>query len=158
MVNEIEPKQVHIPPVEKTFQVRLPVERAFRLFTQEIHTWWPLESHSVGGDQAHTCVFESEAGGRIYEIQRDGTESEWGRVLAWEPPHRVTFTWHPGRQASTAQEVEVTFEETPGGTSVRLTHRGWETLGEKAQETRRGYDTGWDKVLGRYMQEAGSLK
>lgn len=157
MKKELDEKQVEIAPVEKIFQVNLPVERAFRLFTEEIHTWWPLETHSVGGDRATTCVFETKVGGRIYEIQEDGAESEWGRVLAWEPPSHVTFTWHPGRDESTAQEVQVTFDAETGGTRVHLIHKDWELLGDLAQKTRQGYDTGWEVVLGRYSQQASAL-
>lgn len=155
MMSEFNGEQ--IPPVEKTFRISLPVERAFLLFTEEMHTWWPLESHSVGGDQTETCVFEPRVGGRIYEIQKDGTEVEWGHVQAWEPPNRVIFVWHPGRDEITAQEVEVWFEVMPGGAIVHLTHRGWERLGAKAHEMREDYDTGWDTVLARYSERAAFL-
>ena len=58
------------------------------------------------------------------------------------------MTWHPGREADTAQEVEVVFKETPEGTVVELEHRGWAALGEQAKEMRKGYSGGWEHVLG----------
>lgn len=145
-----------IEPVRKQLKVGLPVEAAFRLFTDGINRWWPLLSHSVGGEQAESCYFEGWVGGRIYEIMKDGTQSEWGSVLTWEPPVRVTFSWYPGRTAQTAQQVTVTFREVPGGVQLELVHSGWETLGESAQTTREGYQTGWDFVLGEYANQASS--
>ncbi len=76
----------------------------------------------------------------------------WGKVKACAPPHRVSFTWYPGRTEDTAQDVEVNFEATSQGTTLTLVHRGWELLGEAAEETRAGYDSGWDIVLGKYIQ------
>ena len=68
-----------------------------------------------------------------------------------EPASRLVFSWHPGRHASTAQEVELRFTETGDGARIELEHRGWEILGEEAVKIREGYETGWDFVLGRYI-------
>jgi hypothetical protein len=137
-------------------KVDLPIEAAFRLFTDGINRWWPLLTHSVGEEQAETCYFEGWVGGRIYEVMKDGNQAEWGRVLVWEPPVRVTFSWHPGREAQTAQQVTVTFSEVPGGALLDLVHSGWETLGESAQAIWENYQTGWDFVLGKYASQASS--
>jgi DNA-binding transcriptional ArsR family regulator len=137
-----------IEPLVKTIVVPLEVSGAFELFTGGMGSWWPLATHSVGAERARGCRFEARAGGRIYEIMDDGTESEWGVVKLAEFPRRVVFTWHPGRPASTAQEVEVTFRGVEGGTEVRLEHRGWERYGENAEAARDRYDTGWDQVFG----------
>lgn len=149
-------QSVRIEPLRKQLKVNLPVEAAFRLFTEGIGKWWPLETHSVGERQAETCFFEGWTGGRIIEVLKDGTQSEWGRVLIWEPYQKVGFTWYPGREPDTAQEVTVTFSESSGGTLVELLHTGWESLGEKAQASRNGYDTGWDFVLAKYIIQAAS--
>ena len=142
------------PPLIKNIEIPLPPAEAFELFTTGIARWWPLPTHSVAEDHATSCVFETKVGGRIYEIVDDGTEHEWGRVDEFEPPTRVTYDWYPGRDATTAQKVEVTFTESNGGTDVRLVHTGWETLGELAQEQRDNYDTGWDAVLGQLVEFA----
>ena len=144
-----------VSPVQKSITVRIPVEEAFSLFTDGIHTWWPLASHSIGEEQAESCVLEGRQGGRFYEVLKDGSEAEWGEVLAWEPPRRFVTTWHPGRERETAQELEVVFTAEGGGTRVDLTHNGWELLGERAEEARQGYDKGWDYVLGLYIDQAG---
>jgi uncharacterized protein YndB with AHSA1/START domain len=149
-------QSVRIEPVRKQLKVNLSVETAFRLFTEGIGKWWPLETQSIGGKQAETCYFEGWAGGRIVEVLKDGTQSEWGRVLTWEPYQKVSFQWYPGREPDTAQEVTVTFSEFSGGTLVELVHTGWETLGDKALASRNEYDTGWDYVLAKYIIEAAN--
>ena len=149
-MNKQQPVQEKIEPVRKELVVGLPVEAAFRLFTDGIDRWWPLLTHSVGGEQAETCFFEGQAGGRIYEVMADGNQAEWGRVLTWEPFTRVVFSWYPGRTAETFQEVSVTFRAVRNGTQLELLHSGWETLGDQALPTREGYVTGWDYVLGEY--------
>lgn len=138
-------------PVVKTVKVPISPTAAFELFTAGIARWWPLETHSVEGDDAATCVFEAGVGGRIYEKAGDGTEHEWGRVLEWDPPARVLFSWYPSRDDSTAQKVEVTFLPVGTGTKVELVHSGWETLGEAAAAKRADYDTGWDLTLARFV-------
>ena len=145
---------VKIEPVRKQMKIGLSIERAFDLFTAGMGTWWPLLTHSVGEEQAESCFCEGWVGGRIVEVLKDGSQSEWGRVLTWEPPHRVSFSWHPGRAPETAQEVTVTFNEIPDGTLVELVHVGWETLGPVAKARRDGYVTGWDLVLAQYVTAA----
>jgi hypothetical protein len=141
-----------IEPIQKQLKVSLSVEQSFKLFTEGINKWWPLSTHSVGEDQAESCYFEGWVGGRIMEVLKDGSEAEWGKVLTWKPYELVSFQWYPGRTAETAQEVTVKFSElASGGTLVELIHIGWETLGEKAQSTRLGYETGWDFVLAKYI-------
>jgi hypothetical protein len=70
-----------IAPVRKSIVVPWSVEVAFRRFTAEIGTWWPLRSHSLGQKQAVTCVFEGREGGKIYEVLSDGRRSEWWERL-----------------------------------------------------------------------------
>ena len=143
---------VKIEPIRKQLKVGLSVEQAFDLFTAGIGKWWPLLTHSVGEEQAETCIFEGRVGGRIVEVLKDGSQSEWGRVLAWEPPQKVRFSWYPGREPDTAQEVTVTFREIPDGSLVELVHIGWETLGAVAKARRDGYETGWDVVLAKFVE------
>jgi uncharacterized protein YndB with AHSA1/START domain len=152
MIDANKPESV-IPPVEKSIQVALPLEEAFNLFTRGLTTWWPLASHSVGEDDAVSCHVEEHEGGRVYEVNKDGTEAPWGTVLTWEPPHRFMMTWHPGYDSNMATELEVLFESEGEGTRLDLIHRNWENLAERAKETREGYLTGWDFVLGQYLTQ-----
>lgn len=137
-----------VPPVEKSILVPCAPGRAFHAFTSEIGQWWPLATHSVAQDQARDVAIEPRIGGRVFETDAAGQQSDWGRVLEWAPPHRLVLTWHPGRAAPTGQVVEIGFAVEGGGTRVTLRHRGWETLGADAARTRDSYDSGWNAVFG----------
>jgi uncharacterized protein YndB with AHSA1/START domain len=143
-----------LPPIVRTVSVNADAESAFRRFTVEMGRWWPLASHSVGEARSEGITFEPRAGGRIVERIAGGTEAVWGVVTAWEPPHRVAFTWHPGQSPSTAQDIEVRFAAAGEATLVTLTHQGFERLGSDAAKAYRGYPIGWSYVLGRYAERA----
>jgi len=142
--------------VEKSVTVSVPVDRAFEVFTAEIATWWPLRTHAVDTERSESVVMEGHAGGRLYERTPSGEEHLWGTIVAWEPPSRIVYSWHPGRSAETAQEVEVTFDPEGDGTRVGIRHAGWEKLGDRTEEAVASYDEGWDVVIGRYADAANS--
>ena len=140
-------------PVIRAARVARPVDEAFAVFTEQIGAWWPLPTHGVFGDAAGAVGFED---GRLVERAVDGRVCVWGEVLEWGPPHRVVFTWHPGRPADDASEVEVRFIEDGAGTRVELEHRGWERFGEHAAVRRRGYvgPGAWGHVLDHFADGA----
>lgn len=137
-----------LAPIVVEVVVAVPPARAFDYFTRDIARWWPLRTHSVGEADAVGVRFEGRAGGRLIESLRDGSECVWGTIEAWEPGARLRFSWHPGRDASTAQTVDVTFVAQAGGTRVTLTHDGWERRGDDAAKARDNYVGGWKLVLG----------
>lgn len=137
-----------LPPIERSISVPWNQEAAFERFTTQFGSWWPVRTHSVGGDRVSRVVFETELGGLIYEEHKDGRRFQWGQVLEWDPPRRVRFTWHPSRDAGTAQEVEIAFTpEADGGTRVTLISSHWERWGKNAHRARRGYELGWRYIL-----------
>lgn len=146
-----------IAPVRKSIVVPWSVDAAFRRFTAELGTWWPLRSHSLGQKDATTCVLEGREGGKIYEVWTDGRRSEWGEVLTWNPPHSVTFTWHPGQARDVAQQVELRFTAVGKETRLDLVHSGWERLGRAARRTRNGYNLGWNYVLRRWAGQPPTM-
>jgi uncharacterized protein YndB with AHSA1/START domain len=146
---------VAIEPVRRTIMVDCPMEEAFRVFTTEIASWWPLLTHSIGGEQVERLVFEEYAGGEVYEVAKDGARAHWADVLAWEPPARFVLDWQVN-PTEPATELEVRFAAEDGGTRVELEHRGWERLGERGEEARGNYANGWVTVLGRFEERAGS--
>ncbi len=137
----------NIDPFRRSTIVSWDRKTAFRRFTREFERWWPVKTHSVGGKKVRGVVFEERVGGRIYEELRDGRRFQWGRVVAWEPPNRVAFTWHPGRDESEAQDVTVEFTDDDGRTRVELVSTGWERLESPGNNARRGYDVAWGSVL-----------
>ncbi len=153
-----------IEPIHKSITVRRAPHDAFRLFTAEMGSWWPLESGSHGladhdaGEKTERLVFEEHRGGRVYEVLSTGVEADWGVVTTWDPPGRVVLDWNPSFDQRPYTEVEVTFTATDdGGTRVDLAHRHWERLGDEAgNELRAGYDPGWSYVFSeRYGDAAG---
>jgi uncharacterized protein YndB with AHSA1/START domain len=142
--------------VEKSVTVAAPIEHAFRVFTEEIATWWPLRTHAVDTERSDTVAMEGRVGGRLYERTPSGEEHLWGTLTAWEPPRRVVYSWHPGRGEETAQVVDVTFTPVADGTRVDVRHYGWEKLGERTDETVASYDEGWDIVIGHYVAAANA--
>ena len=149
-----------IPPITATAAVGLPVDQAFRVFTEQFTAWWPHQYH-IGKAEVAEILLEPQVGGRWFERGVDGSECDWGRVLVWEPPHRVVLEW----QISAAwqfdpdvhTEVEVRFVSDGDRTRVELEHRGLESLGAAAEMTRGIFDspTGWAGLLDRFGAEAG---
>jgi uncharacterized protein YndB with AHSA1/START domain len=141
--------------IRKEIFVDASPETAFRVFTEAIAEWWPLQKYGIYIEDAKGVAIEPMAGGRVVETAKDGRESVWGEVLDFEASSRVRFTWHPGREASEEPtEVEVTFTADRDGTVVVLEHRGWEGLGDERRAGRDGYDRGWNEVLEGYRLAA----
>ncbi len=142
--------------------VDAPLEHAFRVFTERFDQIKPREHNMLQVDIAES-VFEPRSGGRVFDRGVDGSECQWGRVLAYEPPARIVFTWDisPHWQIETdldrASEVEVRFsEQTPERTRVTLEHRHLDRHGEGWQGLREGVagDQGWPLYLTRYAEQA----
>ena len=138
--------------------VNAPVERAFQLFTVRFDQIKPREHNMLAVNIAES-VFEARVGGRVYDRGTDGTECQWGRVLAYEPPTRLVFSWDisPQWQIETdvarASEVEVRFvADGPTRTRVELEHRNLDRHGEGWEGTREGVrgDQGWPLYLQRF--------
>lgn len=142
-----------LEPIVREIEVGRAPADAFRIFTEGIDTWWPAERHSMAADDEGSrparVVFEPALGGRIFEVWADGSEHDWGRVTAWEPPARVVLDWKPNDLDQPFTEVEVTFAPNAGGgCTVRLEHRRWELLGaELGASGRESYANGWPYVL-----------
>jgi uncharacterized protein YndB with AHSA1/START domain len=144
--------------VRRQIVVDAPIERAFCVFTERFGDFKPPEHNMLRAPIAET-VFESRVGGHIYDRGVDGTECHWARVLVYEPPDRVVFSWDidPQWQIETepdnTSEVEVRFvAETAQRTRVELEHRkidrhgpGWEAVSGGV-----GNEAGWPLYLARY--------
>jgi uncharacterized protein YndB with AHSA1/START domain len=144
--------------IRRHIVVPAPIDRAFAVFTERFGDFKPPEHNLLGASIAET-VFEPRVGGHIIDRAPDGSECRWARILAYEPPTRVVFSWDisPQWQLETdpeqTSEVEVRFvAETPLRTRVELEHRridrhgpGWETLSEEVNT-----DDGWPMYLARY--------
>jgi uncharacterized protein YndB with AHSA1/START domain len=150
--------------VTSSVVVDAPVERAFRVFTEDFGAFKPREHNLLGVEIAET-VFEPRAGGSVFDRGVDGSECRWGRVLIFEPPHRVVISWDisPSWQIETddakASEVEVRFIPVAGSrTRVELEHRGLERHGEGWESVRDAVhgNQGWPLYLQRYADLLGA--
>lgn len=136
--------------------VDAPLQRAFAFFTESFDAWWPRE-HKIGGADLERATIEPREGGRWYERDVDGSECDWGRVLAWEPPHRLVLSWHLGADfryhADEASELEVRFTAQGEATLVQLEHRHLErhAEGEKLRAAVSA-EGGWPGLLVRYSE------
>ena len=149
-------------PVRKHVRVQRTQEETFQLFTEHIDRWWPVEVFSRAADEqfgdgvkAERVVFEQRVGGRLYEVTSEGVEGVWAEVLTYEPSTRIVLAWKPNDRPEPPTEVEIRFETDKDGTIVRLEHRGWDRLGDRAAEAREGHDGGWQLPLERFVAAAG---
>lgn len=129
--------------------VDAPIEHSFRVFTEGIGTWWDTDHHLFDSDIA-SMTFEPRVGGRIIDRYVDGRECAWSRVLAYDPPTRVVFSWditldwQPSTDYDSSSEVEVTFAPLDAGRShVVLTHRNLDRHGTGWEAMRDGVSRGW---------------
>jgi uncharacterized protein YndB with AHSA1/START domain len=144
--------------IQHQVTVEAPQDRAFSVFVERFDAIKPREHNLLAADIAQT-VLEPRAGGRIYDRGVDGSECQWARVLAYEPPERLVFSWDisPRWQLESdparTSEVEVRFiAETADRTRVELEHRHLDRHGEGWQGLREGVDgdQGWPLYLARY--------
>jgi uncharacterized protein YndB with AHSA1/START domain len=144
--------------VRRQIVVNAPIEEAFATFTARFGDFKPPEHNLLAAPIAET-VFEPRVGGHIYDRGTDGTECRWARVLAYEPPQRVVFSWDIGptwqveTEPDNTSEVEVRFiAEDPHRTRVELEHRNLDRHGPGWEAVRDGvaHDQGWPLYLDRY--------
>lgn len=149
----VAPKTLALAPVRKSVLVKASQEHAFAVFAKI--GWWP-KTHSVfnPGKAQKEVILEPHVGGRWFERAEDGTERQWGKVLAWEPSGRMLLAWQldaqHGFKASMQTEVEIRFiAEGPKATRVELEHRAFEGMGADAQAVHDsvGSPGGWNKVM-----------
>lgn len=140
--------------VRQEATVGLSPSAAFRLFTEGMGSWWPTsEGYAFGGTRTRETTLEPWVGGRLYERFHDGDELQVGRVIACDPPERIVFTWM-GPDWPGETEVEVRFRPQADGTHVTLEHRGFEALGEAAEQRAREYGGGWPLVMSHFEAHA----
>ena len=105
-------------------------------------------------------VLEQHTGGDLYDRGVDGTICRWGRVLIFDPPHTIAFSWdigpdwHVTADLHRTSEVEITFAgEGDSRTRVTLVHRHIDRHGTGWESLRAGLDAsdGWTLYLARYQ-------
>lgn len=148
--------------VRKNVRVRASAARTFKVFTEGLDSWWP-KTHHIGSSPMTRGVMEGFVGGRCYSEQADGTECQWGQIVAWEPPTRfvmawqITPDWKFEPDLAKCSEVEVKFTPSADGTTwVELEHRCFERQGEGGNEMRKQVDSpgGWGQLMELFRAKA----
>jgi uncharacterized protein YndB with AHSA1/START domain len=141
-----------VAPIRHQIQVKAAPVRAFELFVGDIGRWW-RKGMTIGATPHVDIVIEPRVGGRWFERGEDGRECDWGRVLAWEPPHRLLLAWQINQafafDPTLITELELTFAPAGGGSLVTLEHRDLHRLGV---ETAAQLNGGWPGLLALYGQ------
>lgn len=144
--------------VRVTIEVEAPIARAFAVFTEGCDTWWP-RGHHLSPSGLDAVVLEEGEGGRWFERGVDGSECDWGRVLVWEPPHRLVLSWqldpdwNAGVPDERASRVDVRFAALDEGrTRVDLVHEGLANHGDGWERIRDGVagQEGWSGILANF--------
>ena len=145
--------------IHKAIRVNAPPGRAFEIFTAGMSRWW-LKTHTINPTKSplQDIIMEPRQGGRWYERGADGSECQWGKVLAWEPPARLLLAWQINSSwqfdPSLVTEVEVRFAPEGSGTKVELEHRQLERLGDAAEAMRQAFERGWGMLLEEFATKA----
>lgn len=149
--------------VRKVVKVNAPARIAWRVFTEQMGTWWPLAHYKIGSAPAVDAVIEPHVGGRWYERGDDGSTCDWGRVLRWEPHTLLLLTWDIDanfkHDPSLNTEIEIRFiAEDEHTTRVELEHRRLDRYGARRDEMRRIFETGgdWGRLLAMFAEAAAA--
>ena len=149
-----------VQPIMKQIVVEASQAHAFRVFTDGIDRWWPRQHH-IGTSPLKRSVVEPRRDGRWYAICEDESECDVGKVLIWDPPHRLVLAWQIDAQwrydPTFVTEVEVTFVvEGPKKTRVELEHRDLERYGIAGPTLRKTIDApgGWGGILKAFARVA----
>ena len=137
-----------IEPLINTIEVPCGQAEAFRVFVNEMGSWWPLHKRSMSlkavGKPAKSLQVDPRLGGKIVEIGPEGAEYHWGTIKAIVPNESVAMDVHMGMPPEQASLVEVTFVPLAANrTRVTLTQSNWEGFGDMAEMLRTGYKPGW---------------
>jgi uncharacterized protein YndB with AHSA1/START domain len=149
---------ITLAPVRKTISVKATQAHAFEVFTSGLGRWWPRD-HNISKRPLKEIGMETRLGGYWYELAEDGTRTNVGRVILWEPPKRFIITWDIDSQwrpdVTVSTEVEVNFITDRHNTRVELEHRRFERMGDdQGASMRKDVDNGWPKMLERFKAEA----
>ena len=159
----VETQRISPAPIRKSMRIKASADRAFQTFAGAMGSWW-MKTHSLHPAGQKDVIIEPRTGGRWYEIGNDGTEKEWGKVLAWEAPERLLLAWQLNAEWAYDPEFETTVEvrfTTDGDhVIVDFEHRDLERYGDKAEAVRGGGETGmdggWGQLLAAYEAAAAA--
>ncbi|MES1973883.1 MAG: SRPBCC family protein [Pseudomonadota bacterium] len=140
-----------IAPIVHSVTVRLSQQQAFDVFATQMGRWWK-PGMTIGASLHADIVIEPEPGGRWFERDADGIETDWGKVIDWNPPQRLLLGWQLDASFTfdpdLVTEVEIRFDgQDDGSTQVTLEHRRLERFGPSAQKVAESLRGGWPGLM-----------
>ena len=151
---------MHLAPIRRSIEVGLAPSQAFDLFVNHMGDWWP--KGKTPGHNHVSIIVEPREGGRWAEKDAKGVETQWGKVVAWEPPGRLVLGWQLNGdflyEPDLLTEVELTFSPTNGGTLVHLEHRYLERVGGDGARLVEAISGGWTARLTDFAAAALPVK
>ena len=141
--------------LEFELAVKCSSDHAFDVWANRTSMWWPRR-HTRSGDPAAVVTFEPGAGGRVFERAPDGTEHDWGEVEVWDSPRRLVYLWHIYGERADATRVEIRLIGSGDTTTVKVTHTGWDRLGEKGRRLRERNESNWADLMTAYVPAAAA--
>lgn len=152
-----------LEPIVKRVEVPCNQEKAFKIFIEEMHTWWPVDrfaTSKMAGSSTQTINVDTQVGGAITEVNVDGSEYHWGTIKVYDPYAGLTMDFHvphPDYEIGPMTTVALKFVELDKGrTLVELTQTGWEVFGDMAEGIHGGYTFGWGVILEQAYKDACS--
>jgi uncharacterized protein YndB with AHSA1/START domain len=151
-----------IAPVTRTVHTKAAPARAFEIFTSQMGRWWP-RGRTVAANPHDEIVVEPRIGGRWFERDANGRETQWGHVLVWEPSRRLVLAWQLDSErkydSDLITEVEIRFAPGPqGGTDVILEHRNLERFRKDADRWAAAIGDGWSLMLSKFQEFVDAIE
>ena len=136
--------------IVETVAIKAEPARVFDAYVNHIDSWWIRRgtfrySFAPETTEPRHIRFDPRLDGRFYEAFADGSEYTIGRIIGWEPPDLLSYTWKaPEWPAETT--ITVRFTESNGQTNVEVTHEGFGIDG--IPNLGDGYAAGLREILG----------
>jgi uncharacterized protein YndB with AHSA1/START domain len=150
-----------VAPIQRLVHTRAAPASAFAIFTGRIGEWWP--KGQTPAPKPHVAlIIEPHVDGRWFERDADGSETQWGKVLVWTPPHRLVLAWQLNSDfrydPTLVTEVEITFTPAAdGGTDVKLEHRDLQKFSPHIPRMVNSVGGGWTAKVREFAEFADSV-
>lgn len=137
-----------------------PIEASFSAFVDELLLWWPKE-YTWSQETLKKITIAPYINGHCFETGPNDFRCDWGRVLEFERPHLISFSWQidagrvPVPNPEKASKVSVTFKTLEDKTvRIRLIHSGFDRHGKNWQAYAQAMNgpRGWPFILEKFRQ------
>ncbi|WP_134090895.1 SRPBCC domain-containing protein [Olivibacter sp. XZL3] len=144
--------------IQKKIMFDASLKKSLEIFLSDLGSWWPKE-YTWSKEELVALKVNPTVNGFFTEIGPYGFQCDWGRIINFEE-QAFTFLWQmgpdrvPEPNPDKASEVEISFSEDDGYTTMILTHRNFAKHGEKGGAYQEMMDApeGWDYILACFVE------